>query len=74
LEIKKNGIFVVEMFSTPPQPYKIWSADFWECPNCQRGIVAGFGMQPLSEHYKDDFDSVLQSAKQSGNLYFDYEK
>lgn len=73
LQIEKNGVNVVEMFSKPPQPYKIWSADLWKCPKCDNEIVAGFGMQPISEHFRDDFSGILERVKESGNVYYDYE-
>jgi hypothetical protein len=37
------------------QDYKLWCADFWECQGCGNQIISGSGMQPVSEHYKDDF-------------------
>ena len=72
LEIEKNGVSVVEMFSQPPQPYRIWSADLWKCPQCQNEIVAGFGMQPLAEHFQEKFNDILERVK-SGTVFYDYE-
>jgi len=74
LKIEKNGVSVVEMFSKPSRPYKIWSADSWKCPKCSNEIIAGFGMQPISEHFQDDFTGILKRVVSSGNVHFVYEK
>lgn len=72
-KIEKNGVYVVEMFSDPPQPYKLWSADLWKCPNCRREIIAGFGMSALAEHFQKNFTTVLDQAKKTGKVFYDYE-
>ena len=58
-----NGVFVIEMFSTPPKPYKIWYADVKKCPDCGDTITTGFGSNALMEHYEDGFDKLLERAK-----------
>jgi len=45
------------------KPYKVWEADLWECPECHHQLITGFGMRPLSEHYKDDFEKLSATAK-----------
>ena len=70
----KNGIFVIEMFLHPPQPYKIWSADLWECPTCQHQTVVGFGVTPLAEHFEDKFPAILERAQKSKFSVTVYEK
>lgn len=37
------------------KPYKLWSGDRYECEGCGAVIVSGFGLSPISEHYKPDF-------------------
>lgn len=37
------------------QPYKIWSGDLWECPDCKVAIVVGVGLMPVAERHHDDF-------------------
>ncbi len=70
----KNGIYVVEMFLTPPQPYKIWSADLWKCRGCENEIVVGFGNEPLAEHFEDEFDSFFEMIKKTDTVVYSYEK
>lgn len=37
------------------KPYKLWSGDEWECPDCGSVIICGVGRSPISEHFQDDF-------------------
>ena len=37
------------------KPYKIWVGDLHECQGCGAQILSGFGIQPVSEHYRSDF-------------------
>ena len=37
------------------EPYKVWQADLWECPDCFNEIVVGFGHRPTAEHYEPHF-------------------
>jgi hypothetical protein len=81
LSILKSGGYVIETFGNPehPKPYKIWSADVWECPGCHKKIVAGFSNHPLGEHYEGDFpellDRVLASPEaKAGYVIYDHEK
>ena len=55
----ESGIKVIDMFSDPPKPYRIWLADLFECPTCKTQIVHGFGHSPLSHYYETDFDYWL---------------
>lgn len=75
LDIKKNGVYVVEMFNKPQTPYKIWSADLWYCKQCQTEIVAAFGEKCLSEHYESDFQEFLERIKNQTNnpVIYSYE-
>ena len=42
-------------------PYKLWSADLWECEGCGAQILVGFGEAPIAEHYQDGFaDRVVR--------------
>jgi hypothetical protein len=41
------------------QPYKLWVADLWECPECAHQIVVGFGHGPVREHHEEDFEAVV---------------
>lgn len=55
----QNDAYVIEYFSDPPQPYKIWAADGWACPICGHLVMAGFATVCLAEHYEPNFQHVL---------------
>lgn len=56
----KNGVYVLETYEDGKTPYKVWMADMLECPDCHAQIVKGFGADPVSEQYMDDFDKALK--------------
>jgi hypothetical protein len=67
---KKMGVYFTEGMPThngaapglaEPEnwkPYKIWSADLWQCDGCGFKILAGFGLQPIRHQHEDDFADV----------------
>jgi len=78
MRIAKNGAYLLEMFSAPPRPYKIWFADVWQCKGCGRKIISGFGNNPLAEHFESEFQDFLDMVKNSdeakeGWLFYAYE-
>ena len=68
----RSGVSVVEMFGRPPQPYKIWDADLWQCPGCGTQIVAGFA-SAATEHYEQNFPDMLTRVQEKG-YHPDYER
>lgn len=64
LKPEKNGVTVVETFGTDSdEPYKLWDADLWKCPNCGVQIVSGFAQHNYAEHYQPDFAKQLERAQ-----------
>jgi len=63
---KKNGFEFVELarmnsFDDDQSPYKVWSGDLWECQDCGQQIIhTDPRQQPISEHFKTDFDDHLR--------------
>lgn len=61
LKVKKNGVGVEELapmgdrHSATWHPYKLWVADLYGCERCGIEVVAGFGVEPVAEHYKPDY-------------------
>jgi hypothetical protein len=67
----RNSVFITEGMpvTTPAQsgwaepgkwkPYKVWQADMWKCQGCGHELITGWGLQPYSEHYKDEFGKAL---------------
>ena len=56
----RNDIVVVDYAWKPPQPYQLWSADEWGCPECGHRVALGFGVAPFSRHYEEGFQSLLE--------------
>ena len=75
---KENGVIVIEYASFGP--YKVWFADLWRCPGCDKTTVAGFPEMPLREdHYSEGFrewlDTLCEQAKKNGtSIIEDYER
>lgn len=64
MKIKTIGVEVTEMICVyPPQPYKIWNADLFQCPICKVEVIASFGNRPCAESFQDDFESKVVFAK-----------
>jgi hypothetical protein len=68
LQIAKNDVHVIEYFLDPPQPYKIWNADGWECPECHKRIIAGFASGPFAQHWEPDFAETLNEVINSEQI------
>jgi hypothetical protein len=72
---KKNGFEFVELAriassKTDQTPYAIWSGDLWECQECGLQIVyTSPSQQPLTEHYKPDFDDRRRTLTVSAKEY-----
>jgi hypothetical protein len=42
------------------KPYKLWVGDLWECLGCKAQTVLGFGQNPISEHYRPEFQELCE--------------
>lgn len=72
LRPERNGVNVIE--HSDFGPYKIWFADEWKCPNCGATIIAGFANYAFSEHYENDFGTILERIQEHPDeLRHDYE-
>lgn len=75
---KKIGVRVLELIEMDQvtedrEPYKIWSADLMECPQCKMTIVSRFGNTPLTEHFQPGFQLVLENVRKlSEDEYFEF--
>lgn len=71
---KKNGKWFIEGMPksnhAPPgvgfpelwTPYKLWTGDLWECPECGNEIIVGVPQVPISEHYEPEFAELSKRA------------
>jgi hypothetical protein len=60
MRAKQNGVTVEERLEDQ-SPYKLWTADVWECVECGVEIIAGFGHAPLAEHWQPEYWSLRES-------------
>ncbi len=80
-ELRKSnlGTLVIEtadMGEPDPSPYKVWSADTFQCPGCGFEVVADFCERPMREdHYAKDFPAWLKTRKAAAkHIVYDHEK
>ena len=65
---KKNGVVVEEKMSGS-RPYKLWHADLYKCPACNKMTIIGFGNSPVIAHFEPDYDNEKKISMQENNLY-----
>jgi len=76
---KKNGRYFIEAAPNGSDalpgradpsdwhPYKLWSGDLWECPDCGAEIISGVGLEPISvQHEQPRFGELLQTLVPDG--------
>jgi hypothetical protein len=61
----KNGAYLIEMFQSDRDIYKIWQCDIWKCPICGVEVVAGLGQEPIMEHFQGDCWKLLHELQLS---------
>lgn len=66
LRVKKNGVVIEE--GSPRAggawgPYKLWMGDLWRCPECGVEVIMGFGLKPLSEHFRRDYEATREDFR-----------
>jgi DNA-directed RNA polymerase subunit RPC12/RpoP len=66
------GVTIIEMFSRPPRPYKLWKADVLQCPRCSHKVIDS-AQAPYAAHFEDGFEDMLAEA-QAGECYCDFER
>jgi hypothetical protein len=71
---RRNGVRVLESkpLGSRPEPgtsqadrwvpYKVWSADLWECQGCGAQIVSGWGHGPMSQDYLPGFEDEVATC------------
>lgn len=50
MQCKRNSVTVEELLENG-EPYKLWDADLWECPECGSQVITGFGARSIAEHW-----------------------
>ena len=50
------------------EPYELWDADKWKCPQCGMEVVGGFGHDPISMHHEANFQQTIKHYKTNSSL------
>lgn len=58
---RKNDV-CVHITMDDGRPYQLWQADLWECPDCGKQVILGYGMKAWAEHYEPDFEKHLNKV------------
>ena len=64
------GVYVEERTRVAGEsvPYRLWHADLHECPSCGYQIVAGFGTEPVAEHYEPEYAGLSEKLPLLGRV------
>ena len=60
MQCVKNSVTVEEV-TEDGEPYKLWSADRYACPECGASVIVGFGSRPLAEHWQPSYAETHSS-------------
>lgn len=73
---KQCGVGLLDMFypadKQKPQPYCLWEADIYWCPNCGFEVVMGFADQPYARQNEDGFLDELKHREANGKVIRSY--
>lgn len=65
----KNEVGVIETMGDNEVPYKLWSADLLECPDCKFKLIDGFGQTQIAAHYEPDFKHLVEKYFKRGVVF-----
>lgn len=71
MRIASDRHLLIELYSDPPEPYKIRRADVLRCPVCGLMVAVGFG-DPAS--VADKHRQEIQDAISHGRISWEYER
>ena len=67
MRVQTNAVTVEELTETG-EPYKLWRADEYACPDCGTTAVSGFAMCAYAEHYETSYSDLRATALAAGLL------
>lgn len=50
----RSGMLVEELMADG-RPYKVWSADRFQCPKCLSSVIIVMSKWPVSEHFNEGY-------------------
>jgi hypothetical protein len=66
----KSGAIVEEAMTKGGAPYKLWSGDMYECPQCLGTVIVNFGAHPIAEHFQPDYHEQREKFRTNDADYF----
>ena len=63
MDFPRSGIHVLETYEDGNKPYKVWSADYYECPKCGHRVATGFGQSPIGQDFEEDFEEKVKTCE-----------
>ena len=63
MSFPRSGVYVLETYEDGIKPYKVWSADLYECKTCNHQVISGFGMGPIRFDFEDDFQEWVAKCE-----------
>jgi hypothetical protein len=63
MQHERSGVVVLETYEDGVKPYKVWSADYYECPKCLTKVVTGFGSNAYSHEHDDNFQEKVKECE-----------
>lgn len=48
-------------------PYKLYAADLYVCPGCDKKVLTGFQNEPIAHHFEQDYNSIVSSYRRNAN-------
>lgn len=68
------GVLVAELYLKNTAIYKLWYADYYQCPTCSMMVIHDFADQPFWQCHEEgrdgQRDSAIEEAKKKG-YYFE---
>ena len=69
LVLKMVGIDVIFTLTESQEPYQVWSADMWECPECGMQVAGGFGDCARYSRYSPRFAELMARTLSFDHIY-----
>ena len=73
MKTKAIGVIVEETMDDG-KPYKLWSADLFECPSCMTQIITRFATNPIAEHFEERYAALSKAYIAKGLFYIERAK
>lgn len=67
MRMKVAGVPIESM--TTVGPYKLYTADLYVCPLCDKEVFAGFGQAPIIEHFDPEYQATVNRYRRKLSVF-----